>query len=91
MTFDDTNGIGTAQYLLEQVLANTGWKLEICETFFEMDGTTEKVRSIQTEGKRGAYQLIGDICKLFGARPVFGGDMRTVSIYSLNRHEDLLE
>lgn len=73
------------------MLANTGWELKFCETFFEMDGTTEKVRSFQSEGKRGAYQLIGDICKLFGARPVFDGDARAVSIYSLNRHEELLE
>ena len=26
LTFDDTNGIGTAQYLLEQALAGTGWQ-----------------------------------------------------------------
>ena len=26
LTFDDTNGIGTAQYLLEQVLSGTGWQ-----------------------------------------------------------------
>lgn len=26
LTFDDQNGIGTAQYLLEQVLAGTGWR-----------------------------------------------------------------
>ena len=50
LTFDDTNGIGTAQALLEQVLAGTGWTLGFCETFYE-----------------------------------------TVSVYSLNRHNDMLE
>ena len=91
LTFDDENGIGTAEYLLRQVLENTGWQLGYCETFYEQDGKTEKVRSISSDGKRGAYLLISDICALFDARPVFDGDSRTVSIYSLNRHEDLLE
>lgn len=91
LTFDDTNGIGTAQYLLEQVLAGTGWKLGFCETFYEDDGNTEKVRSLKSDGKRGAYLLISDICKLFGARSEFDGDARAVNIYSLNRYEDHLE
>lgn len=91
LTFDDENGIGTAQYLLEQTLANTGWRLGYCETFYESDGVTEKVRSIKSENKRGAYLLISDICKLFGARPVFDGEEKTVSVYSLNRHDELLE
>ena len=91
LTFDDENGIGTAEYLLRQVLENTGWQLDHCETFYEQDGKTEKVRSLSSDGKRGAYLLISDICALFDARPVFDGDSRTVSIYSLSRHEDLLE
>lgn len=91
LTFDDENGIGTVEYLLRQVLENTGWQLGYCETFYEQDGKTEKVRSLSSDGKRGAYLLISDICALFDARPVFDGDSRTVSVYSLNRHEDLLE
>lgn len=55
LVFDDTNGIGTAKYLLEQVLKGTGWQLGFCETFLEDDGETEKVRSLASEGKRGAY------------------------------------
>ena len=74
LSFDDTNGIGTARYLLEQALSNTGWTLKYCETFYEADGVTEKVRSLKSENKRGAYLLISDICKLFNARPVFDGD-----------------
>ena len=65
LSFDDTNGIGTARYLLEQALSNTGWTLKYCETFYEADGVTEKVRSLKSENKRGAYLLISDICKLF--------------------------
>ena len=49
LTFDDTNGTGTAQYLLEQVLQNTGWTLKYCEIFYETDGVTEKVRSLKSE------------------------------------------
>lgn len=89
--FDDTNGIGTAKYLVEQVLSGTGWQLGECETFLESDGKTEKVRSISSDGKRGAYLLISDICKMFGGRPVYDGDTRTVHIYSLNRHDDYME
>ncbi len=91
LTFDDMNGVGTAQYLLEQVLAGTGWKLGYCETFYEADGKTEKVRSLSSENKRGAYLLISDICSLFSGRAEFDGDTRTVNIYSLNRHEEMLE
>ena len=91
LTFDDTNGIGTAQYLLEQVLSGTGWQLGFCETFYESDGFTEKVRSISCDTRRGAYLLISDICKLFAAYPIYDGETRTVNIYSLNRHEEMLE
>ena len=49
------------------------------------------MRTIKSEGKRGAYLLISDVCKLCGARPVFDGDSRSVRVCSLNRYEDLLE
>lgn len=91
LTFDDTNGIGTAQHLLEQVLQNTGWTLKYCETFYETDGVTEKVRSLKSENKRGAYLLISDICKLFSARPIYDGDEKSVSVVSLNRYDSMME
>lgn len=91
LVFDDTNGIGTAQYLLEQALAGTGWALGYCETFYEADGVTEKIRSLSSDGKRGAYQLVADICKIFNARPEYDGDARRVNIHSLNRYDELLE
>lgn len=49
------------------------------------------MRSLESENRRGAYMLISDICKLFSAYPVYDGEARTVSIYSLNRHDDMLE
>lgn len=57
----------------------------------EADGATEKVRSIKSDGKRGAYLLISDICKLFGGRAEFDGDARTVNVYSVNRRDELME
>lgn len=71
---DDDNGIGTAEYLINKVLVNTGWTLGTCDTFYEKDGTTEKIRSISSKGKRGTYQLISDICDIFNAYPVYYGD-----------------
>ena len=46
---------------------------------------------MESDNRRGAYMLISDICKLFSAYPVYDVDARTVSVYSLNRHEDILE
>ena len=91
MTFDDENGIGTLPYLMEQVLKATGWTLGSCDTLYERDGKTEKVRSLKSDGKAGAYQLITDICNLFNTYPVFDGDAKTVSIYALNNKGRLYE
>lgn len=91
LTFDDTNGIGTIQYLMEQILKGTGWTLGVCDTFYERDGETEKVRSLKSEGKAGAYKLITDVCNLFKAYPVYDGETKTVNIYSLNNKGRLFE
>lgn len=91
LTFDDTNGIGSIQYLLEQILKGTGWTLGVCDTFYERDGKTEKVRSLQSEGKAGAYKLITDVCNLFKAYPVFHGETKTVDILSLNNKGKMFE
>ena len=84
LVFDDTNGIGKIGYLISRALTNTHWTLGTCETFYERDGVTEKVRSISSDGKKGAYQLIQDICSLFNAYPVFNGATKTVDIHSLD-------
>jgi hypothetical protein len=66
-------------------LATTGWKLGECDTFYEADGVTEKKRSIKSDGKLGAYQLIQNICNLFSGYPVFDSDKKEVKLYCLNR------
>ena len=52
---------------------------------------TEKVRSLESENKRGAYSLIADICKLFNARPVFDGDDKSVTVVSVNQYDSMME
>ena len=91
--FDDENGIGKCDVLIERALAGTGWGLEYCDTFYEADGTTEKVRSYQCEAKTGAYNMISGICDLFKAHPVFhyDGEDKTVSIYANQDTEGYLE
>lgn len=83
LTYDDETGIGTIQYLVNRALQNTGWTLGVCDTFYEADGTTEKVRSLKSEGKVGTYQLITNICNLFQAYPTYHGDTKTVDIHEL--------
>lgn len=76
---------------MEQALLGTGWSLGACDTFCESDGATEKIRSMKTTGKCGAYLLIQDICKLFHARPEYHGKSKTVDIHALNKRGSLLE
>ena len=83
VTFDDETGIGKIDYLIGRALTNTGWSIGTCDVFYEADGETEKVRSLKSEGKQGAYQLITDICNLFKAYPVYNGDTKTVDIHAL--------
>lgn len=91
LLFDDTNGIGKIDYLITRALTNTTWTLGECDTFYERDGVTEKVRSISSDGKKGSYQLIQDICNLFNAYPVFHGATRTVDIHALDDRLPLTE
>lgn len=84
LEFNDENGIGTLQYLAEQILAGTGWTIGRSPRFLERDGVTEKVRSLKDTSKAGAYQLITKMCNLFNAYPDYQGDTRTVDFYSLN-------
>lgn len=80
LTFDDTNGIGKCHDLISIVLSGTGWTLGNYDKFYEPDGVTEKIRTITSSGKEGAYQLINKICELFNARPVYDGMTQTVDI-----------
>lgn len=56
LTLDDETGIDTAQNLVTKVLTNTGWTLGTYDTMYEPDGTTEKVRTVTSDGKSGSYQ-----------------------------------
>ena len=94
MEFDDENGIGTIDYLMAQILNGTGWtyndKTHGSDTLYERDGTTEKIRSLKSDGKKGALDLITTTCNLFQARPVFDTDRMTVTIKAMkNRHQVL--
>lgn len=91
LTFDDTNGIDTAPNLLDRALKGTGWTRGECDTFFESDGKTEKIRSMKSEGKAGAYKLITTICDLFNAYPDFDGENKRVSLRSMNNRGALRE
>ena len=71
--FDDENGIDTCENLIGKALAGSGWELTYCDTFYEADGVTEKIRSYSCDTKTGAYTMISEICELFKARPVFNG------------------
>lgn len=56
LVLDDTNGIGTLPQIASLILHNTGWSVGVCDMFLEADGQTEKVRSLKSDGKEGAYQ-----------------------------------
>ena len=95
MSFDDENGIGTIDYLMSQILKGTGWsyidKAHGSDTLYERDGTTEKVRSLKSDGKKGALDLITTTCNLFQARPIFDTDAMTVKIKSMKNRQQVLE
>lgn len=80
LVFDDTNGIGTCQDLVNTILYGTGWSLGSYDIFYEADGVTEKIRTLTSGGKEGAYQLINKVCELFNARPVFHGMTKKVDL-----------
>lgn len=89
--FDDLNGIGTCEELIERAIRGSGWKLVSCDTFFESDGMTEKVRSYTCEAKTGAYNMIAGICELFDARPEFDGYKKEIRIKALTNTEGWME
>lgn len=93
MVFDDENGIGTISYIIGQILRGTGWTFDSdhSDTLYERDGTTEKIRSLKSDGKKGALDLIITTCNLFKARPIFDTDAKTVTIKSINNREQVLE
>lgn len=92
-TFDDSNGIGTVRYIMEQILSGSGWTYDAAgsDTLLEKDGITEKVRSLKSEGKKGIIELINAVCNLFQARPIYDTDNLTVAIKSMNNRSQVFE
>lgn|GEM_PF-2270464 len=88
---DDTNGIGRLQDIAETILQGTGWSLGTYDIFYEEDGETEKVRSLRSDVKAGAYELITNLCALFNARPVYHGGTRKVDFVALTNVEEVAE
>lgn len=91
--FDDENGIGTIQYLIEEILKGTGWHFNahMSDTMLEKDGTTEKIRSLTSDSKNGALDLITTVCNLFQARPVYDTDRMEVYVKAMNNRVQVLE
>lgn len=94
LEFDgDTNGIGTAEQLVEQVIEGTGWTLVKNENskIYEKDGTTEKVRTYKNNGKAGSYQMIEDLGELFGFYPKYISDTKQVELIPMKTKGKSLE
>lgn len=84
LELDDTNGVGTCGALAQTILSGTGWSIGQIDRFYESDGVTEKVRTLKSPLKTGAYQMIINLCTLFNARPFFNGETKTVDIRVFN-------
>lgn len=82
LVFDDENGIGKCNELIEKALANTGWRLVNYDPtqFYETGTSTPKMRSYSCDTKTGAYAMVTGICELFRARPVFHGTTKTIEV-----------
>ena len=80
---DEGNNVGTASALLETILEGTGWTVGTVEDFREDDGTI-KQRSLSGSAGTGAWGFINSLCDLFEAKPIFDGDLQTVSLLKMN-------
>lgn len=91
MTFDDENGIGTIEELMKKILTGTGWSLGHCDILYETGTQDEKIRSLSSDGKQGALNLIATVCNLFQCRPVYRSNEMKVDIYAMNNRQQILE
>lgn len=80
---DEGNNVGTADQFLETILAGTDWEPGNVAKFYEDDGETVKVRSMNASVKTGAFRLIEQMCELFEAKPVYRGDKK-IDILPMN-------
>lgn len=90
LALDDTNGVGTIEEIANTILSGTGWTLGRVDKFYEPDGITEKVRTLSSSGKEGAFALIGKLCDLFNAKPVYHGVTQVIDLvafapYTMNK------
>lgn len=95
---EEGNNVGTVVHFLYTILEAAGWdpKNENATTwrpgkvatFYEDDGVTEKIRSMNAPVKTGAFRLIEQMCELFEAKPVYNGD-HTVDILPMNPFSEL--
>ena len=85
LEFSDAEGnnVGTAAQFLDTILAGTGWKPGKVAVFYEDDGETVKIRSMNAPTKTGAFRLIEQMSELFEAKPRYNGDY-TVDILPMN-------
>ena len=86
---EEGNNVGTAEQLLQTILDGTGWVVGDVAEFYEDDGETIKVRSIQASAKTGAFKLITTMCDKFDAKPIYHGHNRSVDIVPMNPFSDV--
>lgn len=90
---DEGNNVGTARELVETILEGTGWKVGKVADFYEEDGVTVKIRSLNAPVKTGAFRLIEQVCELFEAKPVYHAEddegKKSVDILPMNPFSEL--
>lgn len=95
--FDEENGIGDVPYLMNQIMAGTGWTFDedgsdvFYENYGDAAGTQIKKRSLESDTKAGCYSLIASVCDLFNAYPIFNAANKTVQLHDLNNKQPLKE
>lgn len=87
---EEGNNVGTADQFLDTILDGTGWKPGNVAEFYEDDGKTIKIRSMNAGVKTGAFRLIEQMSELFEAKPVYNGNY-TVDLLPMNPFSDLEE
>ena len=89
---DEGNNVGTAEAILDTILAGTDWttgrvgeqdEYGNWHTFLEDDGSAKK-RSLTAQAGTGALGLIEKLCDVFEAKPVYHGDTKTIDLLSMN-------
>lgn len=105
---EEGNNVGTIEQLASTILDGTGWHIGVNTTkFYEdekfsSDTAKEKVRTFTAPAKTGAFKMIGSLCELFDAKPIYHGEGvyiedgvekvgRTVDLVPMNPFSENLE